>query len=344
MAPIPHGRDRVEATAKGDVVLLTRLGRPWTPRETGGSARPGSAVRWGEQVWEVVEVEARPQGGFRYVLCPWDERQLIRALLEYPGDTAADPDAGPALVPAAEEAAREAPRPLRVPSLLQRIPPSLRPLLWGGLPAILLGWFFPFRVFGEGMSFLAHELGHTAVSWLFGRFAVPAVILTLTFDQSRLLAGLIWAALSFGAWKLRATPLRVAGFGVAALYPLVAFTPLHVQAINLGGHAAEIVVAAAFLFRAQRKGFVSAWELPVYGFLGTYLWARNVKLFFGVAFDAAARNEYLTVAITGENDLVKVAQAFHVGLALAAALTFFVCLVVPALGVAAGLRASRSGR
>lgn len=330
------------------MVLLTRLGRPWTPRETGGSARPGSAVRWGEQVWEVVEVEARPQGGFRYVLSPWDERQLIRGLHEYPGVTASDPGAGAAPGPdgtAAAGAAREAPRPLRVPSLLERIPPSLRPLLWGGLPAILLGWFFPFRVFGEGMSFLAHELGHTAVSWLFGRFAVPAVILTLTFDQSRLLAGLIWAALLFGAWKLRATPrLRVAAFTAAVLYPLVAFTPLHVQAINLGGHAAEIAVAAAFLFRAQRKGLVSAWELPVYGFLGTYLWARNVKLFFGVAFDAAARNEYLTVAITGENDLVKVAQAFHVGLALAAALTFLACLVVPALGVAAGLRASRSGR
>ncbi|KAA0253093.1 MAG: hypothetical protein EDX89_15760 [Acidobacteria bacterium] len=341
MAPTPQGRDRVETTEGGDVVLLTRLGRPWAPREAGG-ARTGSAVRWDGQVFEVVGAEARPQGGFRYVLRPWDDRNVIRSLDEYPGEepAGAPPQARPAPAPAGVRAP-DAARPRGAAALLRRIPPPLRPLLAGALPAVLLGWFLPFRILGEGISFFVHELGHTFVSWLFGRFAVPAVILTLTFDQSRLLAGLIWAALLYAAFRLRSVRgVRAAAFAVAGLYPVVAFTPLHVQAINLAGHAAEALVAAVFLFRAQRRGLVSDWELPVYGFLGAYLWARNVKLFFGVAFDAAARNEYLTVAITGENDLVKVAQAFHLDLALAAALTFLVCLAVPALGVVAGLRAA----
>lgn len=345
--PTPQGRDRLEATPDGGLVLLTRVRRPWGAREGPegrGQPRPGTAVRWEDELFEVVEAESRPQGGFRYLLRPWDERQLVRSVVDYPGapsgaeaTSAPEPAPAPSTARAASEAASRLPSGAR--ELLARIPSGWRYVLSGALPALLLGWFFPFRVLGEGMSFLAHELGHTLVSWLFGRFAVPAVILTLTFEQSRLLAALVWAGILFLAWRLRdARRLRVLAWAAAAVYPVFAFTPLHVQAINLGGHAAEVAVAALFLARARRGGFFADGERPVYAFLGTYLWMRNARLFFGVAFDAAARQEYRTVAITSENDLVKVASAAGADLAAVAFLTFLVCAVVPLLPLVLGRR------
>lgn len=330
----------METTPEGELVLLTRSRRPWTAREEPegrGLARPGSAVRWDEELFEVVEADGRPQGGFRYLLRPWDDRQLIRSVVDYPGPLAAPEEtpvpAPPSTPPAAGPAfPTHSPLPAAARRVLDRLPSGWRYVLSGALPALFLGWFFPLRVLGEGMSFLAHELGHTLVSWLFGRFAVPAVILTLTFDQSRLLAALIWAGILFLAWRLRgARRLRAFAWAAAALYPVVAFTPLHVQAINLGGHAAEVAVAALFLARALSGGFFADAERPVYAFLGTYLWMRNARLFFGVAFDAAARQEYRTVAITSENDLVKVASAAGVDLAAVAFLAFVACAAVPLL-------------
>jgi predicted nuclease of restriction endonuclease-like RecB superfamily len=75
-------------------------------------------------------------------------------------------------------------------------------------------------------------------------------------------------------------------------------------------------------------------ERPVWAFFAFYLVARNVKLFGGVALSAAARTDYLTIAITGQNDLVKLAERTGVALTALAAMTAIVFLVVP-LGVLA---------
>ena len=54
-----------------------------------------------------------------------------------------------------------------------------------------------------------------------------------------------------------------------------------------------------------------------------------MKLFGGVVLSAAARTDYLTVAIAGQNDMVKVAATTGLALTTIAALTALVFLVVP---------------
>ncbi|MDX9735059.1 MAG: hypothetical protein RBU36_13095, partial [Thermoanaerobaculia bacterium] len=86
MVPRPAGRDRLEPTTDGTVVLLSLRPKGWSGREEGGPRapiRPGTAVRWEGDLWEVLLVEPRAGGGWRHVLAPWDERNLVRSLVEY---------------------------------------------------------------------------------------------------------------------------------------------------------------------------------------------------------------------------------------------------------------------
>jgi hypothetical protein len=221
----------------------------------------------------------------------------------------------------------------------RNLSPAVRTLLVAFVPSILLGWFFPFRVMGEGVSFLVHELGHTLVAWFFGCSAMPAIVMTIVFAQSRVFAALVWCGLVFLAVKYRRAPGWNAGFAVlAVVYPLVAFTQAHVTAFDLGGHFAELAFAAWAFHRAVR-GERPEWERPVWAFFAFYLVARNVKLFGGVALSAAARTDYLTIAITGQNDMVKVAATTGLSLAAISALTALVFLVVPLGTLALALRA-----
>ena len=191
---------------------------------------------------------------------------------------------------------------------------------------------------GEGISFLVHELGHTLVAWFFGCSAMPAIVMTIVFAQSRVFAGLVWCGLAVLAVKVRRAPRWNVAFAVlAVLYPLVAFTQAHVTAFDLGGHLAEVAFAAWAFHRAVR-GERPEWEGPVWAFFGFYLVARNVKLFGGVALSAAARTDYVTIAITGQNDMVKVAATTGLSLTTIAALTAFVFLVMPLGTLALSLR------
>jgi hypothetical protein len=127
-----------------------------------------------------------------------------------------------------------------------------------------------------------------------------------------------------------------------ALYPFVAFTPLHLDVIYLAGHLAEVSVAALFFHRAVVGGLFSEWERPVYASFAWYLWLRNVRLFFDVAFDAQDRTDYLSVAITGQNDLVKVANAHGLDLAAVAFVIFAAAAAIPAAGLLLAFRKPRT--
>ena len=245
-----------------------------------------------------------------------------------------------AAVPAAPFPVRPsaAPTPAGVTAAWRALSPAVRSLAVAFVPSVLFGWFFPFRVMGEGISFLVHELGHTFVAWFFGCSAMPAIVMTIVFAQSRVFAALVWCGLVFLAVKYRRAPKWNAGFAaLALLYPLVAFTQAYLTAFDLGGHFAEVVFAA-WAFRRVVRGERPEWERPVWAFFAFYLVARNVKLFGGVALSAAARTDYLTIAITGQNDMVKVAATTGLALTTIAALTAFVFLVVPLGALALALR------
>lgn len=360
--PRPTGRDRLEPTTDGTVVLLSLRPKGWSGREEGGPrapVRPGTAVRWDGDLWEVLRVEPRAGGGWRHVLGPWDERNLVRSVVEYgeaggpvgseapvaaaePPPLAAEPrETGAASLSGPADSGAVAPQPAPAPTRPEprgaqgvaaawaALAPGVRALLVAFVPSVLFGWFFPFRVMGEGISFLVHELGHTFVAWFFGCTAVPAIVMTVVFEQNRAVAALVWGGLVFLAVRYRRAPRWNLLFaGAALLYPLLAFTKAHVTAFDLGGHFAEAAFAA-WAFRRVARSERPEWERVVWAFFALYLVVRNVKLFGGVALSAAARTDYLTVAITGQNDLVKVAATTGLALATLAFLVVLLFLVVP---------------
>jgi hypothetical protein len=386
--PRPLGRDRLEPTTDGTVVLLSLRPKGWSGRREvspRAPVLPGTAVRWEGDLYEVLSVAPRAGGGWRHVLAPWDDRFLVRDLVPYGGDgggaprAAGDDEAAPApdspapgggVVPLPPVVTREEtlwtgappvaepealppavvlapdPVPARPPretgaigEAWRALSPGVRALFVAFVPSVLLGWFFPFRVMGEGISFFVHELGHTLVAWFFGCSAVPVIVVTVVFAQSRVVAALVWGALVFLAVKYRLAPRWNVLFAAAAvLYPLVAFTKAYLTAFDLGGHFAEAVFAA-WAFRRAVHGGRAEWERPVWGFFAFYLVARNVKLFGGVILSAEARTDYLTVAIAGQNDLVKVAATTGLELTTLAALVVVLFLVVPLGALALALRA-----
>ena len=349
--PRPLGRDRLEPTTDGTVALLSLRPKGWSGREEGGPrapVRPGTTVRWEGELWEVLRTEPRAGGGWRHVLAPWDERNLVRNVVDYAEAEGPAGEAASRESPAADPKAASVP-PVRATrgdagSLWRGLSPAVRALVLAFVPSVLLGWFFPFRVMGEGISFLVHELGHTLVAWFFGCSAFPAVVLTVVFAQNRAVAALVWGGLVFLAVRYRSAPRWNVLFAAAALlYPLVAFTPAHVTAFDLGGHLAEAAFAA-WAFRRAVRGGKAEWERPVWAFFAFYLVARNVRLFGGVALSDAARTDYLTVAIAGQNDMVKVAATTGLALTTLAALTALLFLVVPLGALGLALRApARAG-
>lgn len=342
--PTPYGRDRLAELDDGSIALSSLRPKGWTGRvETNGPngvvTTYGTAVEWEDVIWEVVRVESTPSGGTRYVLAPWDERLVIRSFVRYRGE---EPPASP-LTAAGPVSVAARPAAAATTNAWKRIPPPVRILVLGFVPGALLGGFFPFHLMGEGMSFFVHELGHTAVALAFGRLAVPAVIMTITFDQSLLAAGLIWLAIGGLAWRLRSVPgWRLVAWATAASYPFVAFTQLHLDAFHLGGHLAEVTVAALFFHRAVAGGLFSEWERPVYAFFAWYLWLRNVRLFLGIATDARARTDYLSVAITGENDLVRLANTHGFDLATVAFVAFVLFAAIPTAALVLAFRKHRA--
>lgn len=90
--PRALGRDRLGVEAGGRLLLDCDAPKGWRPRSpaTATSAEhPGSAVRWEEQFFEVLEVHARGGAGVRYVLAQWDDRHTMRVVETYSVETEA---------------------------------------------------------------------------------------------------------------------------------------------------------------------------------------------------------------------------------------------------------------
>lgn len=92
--PRPYGRDRLEALPGGRIAVLCREPKGWKGRQGAPefhhrADHPGTAVLWEDAHWEVLEVEWRPDGVFRYVLAPWNETNVFRGMVRYDEETEA---------------------------------------------------------------------------------------------------------------------------------------------------------------------------------------------------------------------------------------------------------------
>lgn len=192
-----------------------------------------------------------------------------------------------------------------------------------GIPiALILGLGGPIAFAGWFLTSLVHEMGHCAVALFFGCFAVPAIRLdghaaAVHSCQNTLGAIFVWAALGVLAWRFRDRRRWLITFAVAAgLYPLFAFTDLKEFFHLIGGHAAELIFATIFFWRALTGGFVDQpAERPLYAALG-WLWMGGAILLFGsLTFSAASRDWYLRNGSFGlENDLIRLARLIGVSL------------------------------
>lgn len=84
--PKACGTDRLEPGPPGRLRLACDRPKSWVarrPAAQGSPMHPGTAVRWEDELWEVVVAEARPGGAVRYELARWDDQHAIRVLLPY---------------------------------------------------------------------------------------------------------------------------------------------------------------------------------------------------------------------------------------------------------------------
>ncbi len=84
--PRPFGPDRLEIVSSGNLRLACPHPKEWVARRPAGHGNvlhPGTAIRWEEELWEVVAAGDAPAGGAWYELAPWDDQHAIRLVLPY---------------------------------------------------------------------------------------------------------------------------------------------------------------------------------------------------------------------------------------------------------------------
>ena len=220
----------------------------------------------------------------------------------------------------------------------------------GLVAAILLSWF-PFLAFIlSPFLTLAHELGHTAVLWLFGYPAIPAfdfangggVTLSDLEREPSIVLGWAAGAAVLGWWQRERRALLVALAAFAGLYVWTYDSTREALAIALGGHAGEWLFGVLFLYRALTGwGCKVKAEQPLYGFLAFMILFSGLRLGYSLAHDPMAKYWYLQGKGGIDHDLVTGSQILSLRLeTLATAMTALFALAIPLAIFAAGRRHS----
>lgn len=209
--------------------------------------------------------------------------------------------------------------------------------------------FFPLLSFVlHPFSTLVHEIGHTAVFWLFGYGAIPAFDfgegggVTMTdYERSSLIVGAWVFGLAVLAWWQRERRAILALLaGALVVYFLMYNTRGERLAIALGGHGGEIVFGALFLYRGLTGwGCKLEVERPLYAFIAFMMLFTSLRLGFVLLGNSIDKAWYLQGKRGIDNDLVM--GALYLGWTvegMARALIAVTLLAVPAAVIAASLR------
>lgn len=209
--------------------------------------------------------------------------------------------------------------------------------------------FFPFLTFIlRPLSTLVHEIGHTVVFWAFGYSAVPAFDfsegggMTMTdYDRSALIVGAWVTGLLALAWWQRESKAILGSLAAVAVVYFLMFDGWGERfAISLGGHGAEIVFGALFLYRGLTGwGCKIEAERPLYAFLAFMLLFASLGLGFTLLGNSIDKAWYLQGKRGIDNDLVM--GALYLGLkieGMARLLIAATFLAIPAAFLAAAMR------
>lgn len=178
--------------------------------------------------------------------------------------------------------------------------------------------FFPFLSFIlSPLTTMVHEIGHTAVLWLFGYSAIPAFdfgngggVTMSDHERSALIVAAWVSGALILAWWQRDKPwvLGMIGGG-AVLYALMYNGTGEVLAITLSGHGGEIIFAALFLYRALTGwGCKVEAERPAYAFVAFMILFSGLRLGLSLLGNTTEKVFYLQGKGGIDHDLVTGAQ------------------------------------
>ena len=209
--------------------------------------------------------------------------------------------------------------------------------------------FFPFLSFIlHPITTLVHELGHTAVLWLFGYSAIPAFDfsegggVTMSDHQRSTLIVAAWVVgLLILAWWQRERKEVLIALGVVAVVYFIMFNSYRERlAIALGGHGGEIAFGALFLYRGLTGwGCKLEAERPLYAFLAFMILFASLRLGFMLLGNSVDKAWYLQGKSYADNDLVTAGTYLNWRIEnVARALIAFTLLSIPAAFFAASMR------
>jgi hypothetical protein len=180
-------------------------------------------------------------------------------------------------------------------------------------PKLYFVWF-PFRF----ITTVAHEFGHTILSWLFGFFTIPAVNpldcggVAISISYMGWISYIIIAVLAWITYQLRVVKCGILlGLSAMIIYAVAAFTPIKDWLIAGGGILGEYVLAGICLYRCLYKGtFKFNVERILYGILGWFALKQELIYLYTLITDKQAYETYVSgsswqAGMTG--DLAKIA-------------------------------------
>ena len=214
-------------------------------------------------------------------------------------------------------------------------------VLTGLVLAVLLFILGPLKLLFRGFLVLVHEVGHALTHWLFGR---PAILMidfafgggiTLSFEQSRLILGLIYLAIAYLIWLCRVYP-RLQGILVllSGLYSFCLFTSWNLILSTFMGHGMEILAIFICLYLSISGYFCRmGGDRAIYAMLGFFTLFSDLQFSWQLLYDLDFQSWY------GEgkggvidNDLVILASDyFNTDLSTLVGFLMTGCIVAPIL-------------
>ena len=212
-----------------------------------------------------------------------------------------------------------------------------------------LTWFPFLKFILSPLITIFHELGHTAVLWLFGYSAIPAFDFAngggVTMSDLERSPMIVWAwVLGFvilGWWQRERKGVLIALAVVAVVYFYMYNSTRETLAITLGGHAGEVVFGAVFLYRGLTGwGCKLEAERPLYAFLGFMNFFAGLHLGFALMGSNSMEKYWYLQGKGGiDNDLVTGAQILSMKLeGIARMLILCELLAIPVTFWAASMR------
>ncbi|MBX7186698.1 MAG: M50 family metallopeptidase [Vicinamibacteria bacterium] len=212
-----------------------------------------------------------------------------------------------------------------------------------------LTWFPFLKFILSPLITIFHELGHTAVLWLFGYSAIPAFDFAngggVTMSDLERSSMIVWAwafgIVTLGWWQRERKGVLVALVALTVLYLYMYNSTRETLAITLGGHAGEVAFGALFLYRGLTGwGCKIEAERPLYAFLGFMSFFAGLHLGFSLMGSNSMEKYWYLQGKGGiDNDLVTGAQILSTKLEnVARMLVLCELMAIPATFWAASMR------